>query len=295
MMKKAFTMIELIFVIVIMGILAKFGFEFLAQAYNTFIFSKINSDLQARSNHAVEFIAKRLEARIPPSTIKRISSTNSFVGAPEVVTNPDDYNILEWIGYDIDGFRGTDSPLWSGIIDFDDTLTTPTQLTSPGTDTTALSNLISILSYSNSTIADAAIMFNGANHNRDSFGWDGGTVLNDQSQSIHPITSTTLNVFTSSISGVNFSGVTLYNRYMLAWTAYAVVHNPTTKELFFHYDYQPWDGESYGDGKSSLLMENVSEFRIKPSNDGRLFSIKVCVDSNLTNEEHSLCKEKTIF
>jgi len=292
--KKAFTMIELIFVIVIMGILAKFGFEFLAQSYNTFIFSKINNDLQARSNHTAEFIAKRLEARNVPSTIKRISSTNAFVRAPEIVPNPHEYNILEWIGYDIDGFRGTDSPLWSGIIDLDEILTTSTQLTSPETNTTAVSDLISILSYGNSNISDAAIIFNEANHNRNSFGWDGGTVLNDQSQSMHPVTSSALNTFTTG-NGVNFSGVTVYNRYMLAWTAYAVVHDPTTKELFFHYDYQPWHGEAYGDGKSQLLMQNVSEFRIKPSNDGRLFSIKVCVDSNLTNEEYSLCKEKTIF
>ena len=42
----AFSMLELIFVIVILGVLSKFGVEFLAQAYNNFIFSKINNTLQ---------------------------------------------------------------------------------------------------------------------------------------------------------------------------------------------------------------------------------------------------------
>jgi len=39
--RAAFTMIELIFVIVVMGIIGKFGVEFLAQAYKSFIFSSV--------------------------------------------------------------------------------------------------------------------------------------------------------------------------------------------------------------------------------------------------------------
>lgn len=287
-------MIELIFVIVVMGILAKFGVEFLSQAYKTFIFSKINNELQARSNHTVEFVANRLESRILPSTIKRISTSNLFTGVTIPVANPDDYNILEWIGYDIDGFRGTSEPLWSGILDMSPAVTTTTQLTTYDTNTTAINSLIGTLSDGDSSIADAAIMFSGADYNLDNFGWDGGSALVDQSRSMHPITSNTQNIFTSSIAD-DFTGVTVYNRYMFAWTAYAVVHNSTTKNLFFHYDYQPWLGEAYGDGKSVLLMEDVSEFRIKASQDGRTFTIKVCVKSNLTNEEYSLCKEKAIF
>ena len=62
--RNAFTMIELIFVIVIMGIIGKFGVEFLAQAYKSFIFSKINHELHSTSEQAVEIIAKRLENRI---------------------------------------------------------------------------------------------------------------------------------------------------------------------------------------------------------------------------------------
>jgi prepilin-type N-terminal cleavage/methylation domain-containing protein len=69
--RKAFTMIELIFVIVIMAILAKFGVEFVAQSYSSFINSQINNELQSNSATAVEFVATRLQHRIKPSAIAR--------------------------------------------------------------------------------------------------------------------------------------------------------------------------------------------------------------------------------
>ena len=299
MRRAAFTLIELIFVIVIMGILSKFGVEFLMQAYYTFIYSKINHELQSRSELAVQTIANRLQYRIPQSTIKRIQPTNHFTLAPEWVANPDEYNILEWIGYDIDGFRGGSNgqPLWSGIIDLNDTLTTAAKLFSPDTNTTAINNLIDALS--GSTIADAALFFNSADYDEDGFGWDGGAVLNDHTRAMHPVNALSANEFSSSL-GVDFSSMRVYNRYFLAWTAYAVVHDAENAKLWLHYDYQPWQNENYNSNtaKKRLLMDNVDTFRIRPSPDGTLFNIIVCAESKLivgTMEEHSLCKEKVIF
>lgn len=292
-MKKhnAFTMIELIFVIVIMGILGKFGVEFLAQAYNSFIFSKINNELQSQSELAVEMIAKRLEYRITPSTIKRIQSSNYFQSASSNVTNPDDYNILEWIGYDIDGFRGDTKPLWSGILDFDTTLTTVNKLYSPDTNTTAIDNLIKTLSYNTSDISHAALFFNDSDYDlNSSFGWDGAITENNNS-GIHRIDKNgTPEEFVPEVG--SFVGLNIYRRYYLAWSAYAIVHE--NNQLIFYYNYQPWEGESYDtDGTSTILMENVSTFRIKPND--KLFNIMVCVKSTLTNQEHAICKEKVIF
>lgn len=294
--RTAFTLIELLFVIVIMGIISKFGIEFLMQAYNTFIYSKINNELQSKSELAVETIANRLQYRIPQSTIKRIG-TGTFTLASQWVANPDDYNVLEWIGYDIDGFRGGSNgqPLWSGIIDLNDTLTTDTKLFSPDTNTTAINSLIVALS--DSTIANAALFFNSGDYDVDAFGWS-APALSDHTKAMHPINANTnINEFVSGI-GVDFSGMRAYNRYFLAWTAYAIEHNATTKELKLYYDYQPWEGESYnGNGvKSIVLMNGIDTFRIKPTPDSTLFNIIVCAENNLTVEgTHSLCKEKVIF
>ncbi|MBD3825184.1 MAG: protein containing prepilin-type N- cleavage/methylation domain protein, partial [Epsilonproteobacteria bacterium] len=43
--RAAFSMIELVFVIVALGIIGKFGVEFLAQAYNNYVYSSINNQL----------------------------------------------------------------------------------------------------------------------------------------------------------------------------------------------------------------------------------------------------------
>ena len=296
MMKRyAFTMLELVFVIVIMGIIGKFGVEFLAQAYNTFIYAKINNQLQADSTHAVDFIAKRLESRIPPSTIKRKLPYNTvFEGATENVPDPDSYDFLEWIAYDVDGFRSqNDAKIWSGIIDLDTAKTTSLKLFSPDSNMTAIDNHIKALSNNASDITRAALFFPSSNYNINAFGWDGGTALTDQNRSMHPIIAGGTNEFAPSTThGTNFDGATIYNRYMLAWTAYAIKHEDGNLTLY--YDYQPWHGENYlTHGTPTLLMQNVDTFRVKGT--GELFSIQVCVDSNLTTEDHSICKEKTIF
>ena len=140
-MKRAFTLIELIFVIVIMGVLSKFGIEFLSQAYNTFIYSKIDNELHSKSSLALQIIANRLQYKIPQSTIKRIDGGKPIFAA-QSVNNPQEYNVLEWIGYDADGARGDSKALWSGIIDLNSSLTTSDKLFSTQTDTLKIDALI---------------------------------------------------------------------------------------------------------------------------------------------------------
>jgi prepilin-type N-terminal cleavage/methylation domain-containing protein len=294
---SAFTMIELIFVIVIMGIIGKFGVEFLAQAYNSFIKSAVNNKLQANSQSAVEFIANRLQYRIKDSVIARTA-----IGAlpvPVANANTADYQVSEWIEYDYDSFRGNTLPLWSGIIDLDSS--NATILKSPDSNTTNINNFISNLSNTASNINDAALYFIGANSDiNTSYGWDGNiTTIDAQQGAMHPIQSVAgqPNQFTSS-TGTNFTGIDLYEYYQLAWTAYAIVmedYNATgndTGTLKLYYNYQPWKGEGPADGSSSLIMQNVSTFQFIAT--GSILKIQVCTKSDLV-EEYSLCKEKTIF
>ena len=309
---KAFTMMELIFVIVIMGILAKFGVEFLAQSYNGFINSKINNELQSNSATAVEFVGTRLQHRIKASAIAREDDGN--------FTSLRDYsagtaNILEWIGYDIDGLRGTTTPYWSGIIDLNSTITTLNKLSSPETNTTQLNTLIQALSNSGSGINDAAIYFVNPDSLDDNWGWDDNTTRFDTQQgvagaenAIHPIRRSAVLADTEDLFAVNSAGadnnlsnIFAYEFYQLAWSAYAVGiddWNATSNSgtLTLWYDYQPWKGEQYDDAntKSRAIMQNVSSFRFIARES--LIKIQVCVKSFLlTNEEYSICKEKTIF
>lgn len=302
MRRYAFTLLELIFVIVIMGILSKFGVEFLTQAYNNFIFSSINNALQSNSAAAVETIASRLQYRIKDSVIARETDfTFSALAGYTAGTAP----ILEWIGTDIDSLRGNSSnlPHWSGIIDLNPSSTT--SLVSPGTDTGDVNTLIGVLSNGGSGINDAALYFIGSDSDINNYGWN-GTALTDHNTSVmHSIRRSTVvgeeNLFipTRGDTGADntFTDTNVYEYYQLAWSAYAVGisdYDATTKTgtLMLYYDYQPWKGERYTDGTPVKLMDNVSTFRFKAV--GAIVKIQVCVNSDLV-EDYSLCKEKTIF
>lgn len=306
---KAFTMLELLFVIVIMGILANFGVELLSQAYKSFIFSKINNKLQSDSAYATEFITKRLENRIKQSVIFRNPALgNSDVNFRSLESGTDtNASVLEWIGADLEGYRnGT----WSGIIDLNSTMTNANQITSLNTNTNTIDTLIRTLSYNTSTVNDAAIYFVGnytANHE---WGWDGDLTKFDTlaNVDIYPVNSDAnvtrfIPAPTSVATPNSFSGVSAKEYYKLSWTAYAVAledYNATTNmgNLFLYHNYQPWKGEQYDDTginvQKNLILNNVSSFQFRSA--GSLIKIQVCTkDVLIASEEYSLCKEKTVY
>jgi len=302
----AFTMIELVFSIVIIAIIGKFGVEFLSQAYKSFLFTNINHQLQSNSATAVELIASRLQYRIKDSVIARTSPA-----APPVAigsASGSNYTVLEWVGFDNEGFRGNcddntapifHKPNWSGILDLN--AGSAAALISPETNTTATDNLIKILSDNNTSIADIALYFPGSNSDiKSGYGWDGNlTAINAQQGTMHPVTSVAGNEdqFTSS-TGTDFSGIDIYEYYKLAWTAYALVYQSGTNNkgtLTLYWNYQPWLGENFNTTqgvKSAVLMENVDTFQF--TSIGSVLKIQVCVKSDLV-EDYSICKEKTVF
>ena len=97
----------------------------------------------------------------------------------------------------------------------------------------------------------------------------------------------------------DFSGRDMYEYYKLAWSAYAIGfsdYNETTHmgTLTLWYNYQPWEGEKYSDGNSTILMDGVSTFRFRSI--GSVIEVQVCTKSNLIQgDEYSICKEKTVL
>ncbi len=294
----AFTMLELIFVIIIMGIIGKFGVEFVAQAYKSFIFANVNNELQSNSETAVEVIASRLQYRIKDSVIARKTTGSAPVAIADASGST--FTVLEWIGYHDEGFRGSSEnnatpylPDLSGIIDLNGG--DKDKLLSPATDTAKINTMISKLSTGGSSLSNAALYFLGANSNiQTDYGWN-GELLNQQG-AMHPIKAgANANEFAPRKS--DFSGIDIYEYYQLAWTAYAIVYEPGKNHkgvLRLYYDYQPWDGDKLSDAttKNAVIMENVSTFQFMSI--GSIMKIQVCTKSDLV-EEYSICKEKTIF
>ncbi|MEA2112121.1 MAG: prepilin-type N-terminal cleavage/methylation domain-containing protein [Campylobacterota bacterium] len=286
--KKAFTLLEMIIVMVVLGIMASFGVEVLVNSYENYIFTSVNNRLQSHSESAVEQIANRLQYRIKDSVIKRDSS--GFYP----IASSNSANIIEWVGVDREGWLGNTLPLWSGFIDLDaredaanlyTTDASNTLLISPNSNTAALSTQIQNISPTTTDLSNAALYFIGSStHVNNSYGWGGAA--ND----MHAISSATANEFTG-----NFNNVKIYEYYQLSWSAYAIVHDTAAKTLTLHYDYQPWEGDSYANATSALLMNNVTAFNFRSVGD--ILKVQVCVsEDDLTAEgEYAICKEKTIF
>ena len=279
MFKRAFTMIELVFVIVVMGILGKFGSEFLFRAYENFFFSTLQNRLQQQSEAAVTQIASRLQYRIKSSVVQSAAGTQ-----------------IDWVGMDIEGWRGTwngtkNVPTWSGFINLDQSVNPDVNLLkTPQTDLTKTANIIEALSYGDTNISDSAIIFIGATDPTATI-WN-GSVSDQEGEMAHPINKGSNNdEFAPFVD--DFENVDVYEFYKLAWTAYTVRLDDDNTTLRLYYDYQPWKGEDFNNGKSSIIMENVETFQYQTIGD--LIKIQVCVnDSNLSGG-FSVCKEKTVF
>ena len=322
MKRNGFTLLELIFVIIILGIISKFGVEYLAQAYRGYIYQNVSNTLQNNSEMAVEVIASKLKYRLKDSVIIRKSADKTQFKGLEgaTATTSVGYDILEWVGYDVEGFRAKDSssPYWSGLIDKKYAHSGNTDIFTPNTNTTDVNTSISLLSYGTTDINDAAIFIMGSDSDvKTDYGWQfecndatcsttTGGYINDQQHAMHPIKKDPTD--TTKFLSANAQDFSLLNqslddvRYKLAWSAYAIVYDPGNNfdgTLTLYYNYQPWKGEKYTDGDSAVLMEHVSSFRKQQR--FNVIKIQVCVKSDLVKrsaqdqEKYSICKEKTIY
>lgn len=276
MRRSGFTLIELIFVILIFGILSKFGADILYKIYENYIYSNTYNRLLNQSEAAAKQIANRLQYRIKDSTIARSGGT-----VIPIESNITSATVLEWIGTDIDGWRGTSStsPDWSGFIDLDPASgSSAASLNSPGTSAISGNNAIFFIG------SDVDLSGN-------AFGWSGA--VTGQDGAMHPVAVTT-NTLTPI--GGNFSGKYVYEYYQLAKSAFAVSLEGTDLKLYS--GYQPWSTTSprqMSDVTPVTIMENVSNFQFTAMGD--ILVIQVCVsDNNITGTGgYGVCKEKVVF
>lgn len=301
-MKKAFTMIELVMVIVVLGIVASIGAEIILSLYNNYLRSRAINQLESQTELVLEQIAKRLQYRIKASTIARKSD-----GSSTSLSNSDTtYAILEWIGYSNESLLGT-PPGWSGFIDLSSTDTD--RNTTVATFKTSDSNL----SFASTTMGaltngdidltagkEAALIFQ-KSYNSVEFGWGTSSNVNhDGNATIKVILNNNEKL---EISNENASDIPdeIYEHYVLAHSAYAIVpsdFSSTDFNLTLRYNYQPWHDEDFDSNpnNSALLAEHVSLFQFKQ--DDTVIRLKLCLHDNNTtgtNDRIAICKEKVVY
>ena len=301
-MRNAFTLIELIITMVILSIVSYIASGVIAKTYISY--NRVNTLHKAnlKVEIAINSIANRLSYAISETIVKRKSFTNNAIES--ISSAPSDYSVLEWVGYDIDGFEANNiksgsltsqpssKPAWSGYCNIK--ASSKTSIKTPGSDLAFAQNIIKRLSngradFSNSKVAlffPGNYSFRDIGYSNTLGGITGLALVNSASY-----VNCTLNL-TTPISRVT-------EHYKLAWSAYAVgTKNCTTNgcDLYLKYNFAPWTGRYYNASTTpeAILATNVTVFKTYAT-ENRVH-IKLCVKENIgVNKTTSICKEKVVF
>jgi len=305
-LKKSFTLIELIFTIVILSIIGIISVQILSKLYEEYIITRTINRLQSETELILDLIAKRLQYRIKESTIARMLPPNDTT-ITSLSTSNNSYKILEWIGYDIDSFKGYYSsskqrvvPGWSGFVDLYSSETNKSQIKTPGSDLNITDNIVKSISDGSVSLTNSnmGLIFKEMQAGFDIFqyGWNCFSETNPSNCAnrsyVYDVKCPVSGC--SDILEVNptFNGKEITEQYYLTWSAYAIV--PQNNELILYYNYRPWKGEKYSDGKSSILAKNLSVFRFRQID--QVVRLKICLYKKITNNYSlSFCKEKVVY
>ncbi len=282
--RKAFSLLELVFVIVILGVVSSIGAQILAQVYESYVIQRASHRSSIKTELAANIIANRLAYSIPGTVIGRKDA-----GAYDSIDNTksSDYNVLQWIGYDADSFgamvsNANRNPGWSGLADLN--ATTITNVSTPGSNIDFADSIIKNLGLAGG-VSSSIALFQGQ-YNVRNIGYDGdsnGTV---------PITGGNNENFS-----VDLTGKTISEHYKLAWSSYAIVAEDDGKgtyDLFLKYNFQPWNGSNVGGAPKVLLLHNVSVFRFTGSPNAVRF--KICQQEGIGGAfKVTTCKEKAVI
>ncbi len=273
----AFSLLELIFVIVILGIVASIGSELIARVYEQYIVQRAQHRASIKTELAATQIANRLASAIPGTVIRRIGTTGTPEGINDaMLLDPTGltYSVLQWVGADTDSFSATSTPGWSGFCDIN--VSTQTTIETPGSALETTTAIITNLSGAVPS-ADSISLY---------FPYD----LTDYNATITDADTITL-------GGTGASHIV--EHYKLAWSSYALV--VTGGDLYLHYNFSPTPAATIptiamSPNKVKLLMKNISTFKFKGA--GRTIRFKICKEEQISenvNENIVACKEKAVF
>lgn len=263
-LRSALTMLELVFVIVILGIISSIGAEVIAQVYEGYIVQRAEYRATIKTELALNQIANRLRYAIPGTVYAEDNGSLVSITAVTAAAS----TRLQWVAYDGDGFEAMTStsrnPGWSGFCDLNNS--SGSTISTPGSNLGLAAEIIGNLG---GDIGNAVIYFPDGN----SYGVASGSAE------------------TLTLDAPLASGDIIYERYKLAWSSYTV--SIESGDLYLYYNFAPIAGTGLGTSKS-LLLKGVTNFRFKGS-EGSI-RIKICKEEKIGDSStiHT-CKEKVVF
>lgn len=298
--KKAFTLIEMIFVVLISGILAVGTFKALEALYTRSAKAKAVTDLSLRSQIVLDQIGVMLYNRIPNSVIGWDPTSSTCEAITDITSSKP---VLEWLGTMDDELI---ERKYDGFVDMQKSDKNNEILDTPDINS-SLNN------------SDINLIFSGAFDSGDesmkacegAFGYHG----HDSNLSFKVTIGDNNITLTDSVKPKY-----IYEKYYLTKTAYAITRGENidhtkfdnnchrsdintsasdfNNTLFLFYNYQPYKGETYcgdgGDGNVSILAKDVSGFAVLYENDALRLKLDMTKDIRGSTPVH-ITKEKVIF
>ncbi|ACM93336.1 hypothetical protein NAMH_1380 [Nautilia profundicola AmH] len=316
--KTSFTLIEAIFVIVILSFVLIGGFQILSKLYVRNYIAKQTSKFEFISQQTLDQVSQIIYNRIPLSVIGYNQQTGEFQYIGNIIQN-NKYPILEWIGYlndamvddNLSGFVDlyeSNKPVIKAL-DFNSGFIN--EILKNKYDTAQnLKDLTSII-FAGSFDRGSENILNDYNN---SFGWHGNRAdlvyrISDYSQSGNNCFLTLKNYDNTDITHAS-----IYEKFYLADSAYAIAlkkdldqnkwkcndlnwSDLQDDDLLLFYNYRPWKGESFcaddGTGNVTVLTSNVKAFKVKKINYHLMMKIEMFKSRGDINI--SVSKQKVIF
>ena len=274
---KAFTLVEMITVIVIMGILSAGTFVSLKHLYQRVAKSKALSELSFDSQIVLNQMSALLYSRVPISVIGYDKDGN-FKSIYEITD--ENLTVLEWHGTASEYLK---AGYYSGFVDMN--------ASDRGSNTIVSYDLNLTLTDKFLNTSELALVFAGS--------FDDGE-LNEY-----------------NITALNDNNITLqtrpdeiYEKYYIVDSAYAVTRREDIENylpcsdvnsldnnntLYLFYNYQPWVGDDFCDGNVTILSKEAKGFEVGLINDSIYFNLTLSrkikgIDNNIT-----ISKQKVVF
>ncbi|MRI82862.1 MAG: hypothetical protein C6I00_00385 [Nitratiruptor sp.] len=310
-MKRAFTLLEIILVLVLIGILGAIGSELLFQFYEQYLLSQALSHSTTQLEVTLNIMERTLENKIPFTCIKRKDTDGSDFDDITTLQDPTGgYKVLECILYAQEARRGIYDagkqmmlPGWSGLLDLYHAKTSKSDKTlyTPGSNLDKANEIIKALSHNQASLeagkANVGLIFNLPPADVDiieAMGWklyqDPSNDENLRVYKVYAQDGQTLKV-------TNDFPDTAYDLYSLAYTAIAFVpekQSDGSYKLYLYTNYRPWEAQTYKDGEKYLLAEHISNFYFKQKDVPIL--IKLCTYSKKSGSFDVItCSERTIW
>lgn len=303
--RRGFTFIELLFVIVILGIVGGIALEAIRQYYEGIYRTQEYSKRVAEADHILDQLTKYFENGISSSIVNVDQTVGEGVCyGPPTAGDTNDYTVA-FIGVDQDSMRGVggNRPGWSE----ETALGAGNIITASDANYTMAGDIIHALDASSAADLTNSAIYDADSVNIDActrFGLNGGSIGSPGFHRISGSTATTLTLHTEN-------NATDGKRKYLLRSGYAF-RVQDDGDFTMYTNFRPWSGERYtAAAKQNILGRNVAHFYADydatdfvnnpdVSDRGLVWRLKVCMrglDSNLSTtdtESQAICRERRV-